>query len=191
MLFPVMVCACRSTDSTINFARTCAYAGVYYNNALLAPEVRGETGGVFKTELKEYPYMYKMTVINNQTNRPSKKIGFRTSSGTRPILFDAPADYIAEHTSEHNSMIPYLPLIKELMGCLVGKKGRPDHPKKGTTDSIIAFGIGLYVYQVDSTQIRNNKRTQERTNKHIESWYEDRGVPSRNDKSKTVFKPRR
>lgn len=190
-LFPVMVAACRSTDSTINFARSCAYAAVYYNNALIAPEVRGETGGVFKTELKEYPYMYRMTVINNKTNRPSKKIGFITTSGTRPIIFDGPADYLAEFDKEENSMISYMPLLKELMNCLVGKKGRPDHPRNGTTDSIVAFGIGLYIYAVDNTQIRNNKTTQDELNESKQAWYEGRGVPTKDQKAKAVFRPRR
>jgi len=186
--FPIMVAACRSTDTTINFARSCAYAAVYYNNALMAPEVRGETAGVFKTEIREYPYMYHMTVTNNKTHKPQSKVGYITSSGTRNQLFDLPADMLAEYATEENSKIPYLPLVKEMMSCLVGKKGRPDHPRKGTTDSLIAFGVGIYVYQVDTNQIRNNRRAQRQTNEDKRSWYEGRGTAASKRSGKTVFK---
>lgn len=188
--FPVLVAACRSTDTTINFARTCVYAAVYYNNALLAPEVRGETGGVFKTEVRDYPYIYQMTVTNNKTNRPSKKIGYITSAGTRQQLFDMLGDFLSEFDQAEIPAIPYLPLIKEIMACLVGKKGRPDHPRNGTSDSIISFGIGLYVFQIDNTQIKNNKRTQQEMEQSRTDWYEARGVGSQRNK-RIVFKGRR
>jgi hypothetical protein len=190
-LFPVIVAACRSTDTTINFARSCVYAAIHYNNALLAPEVRGETGGVFKTEIREYPYIYRMTVTNNKTNKPSKKIGYITSTGTRQQIFDLIDDFLGEYDKEENSRIPYLPLIKEIMACLVGKKGRPDHPRNGTTDSMVAMGVGIYVFQIDNHQIKNNRISFEESQTKKKDWYEGRGAGSNKKNKKAVFKGRR
>jgi hypothetical protein len=189
-LFPVMVAACRSTRETIYFARSCVYACIYYNCALLAPEIKGETGGSFKTEVREYPYLYTMTVVNDKTNRPQKKIGYITTGKTRQQIFDLAGDFLAEFKEDVEPKIPYLPLIKELMACVVGKKGRPDHTRKGTTDTLIAFGVGIYVYQVDRNQIRNNRFTQQQLDSKKKDWYDQRGLDG-NKKKKAVFSGRR
>jgi hypothetical protein len=189
-LFPVMVAACRSTRDTLVFARDCVYAAIYYNNALLAPEIRGETAGVFKTEVREYPYLYTMTVIKDKTNRPTKKVGYITSAGTRQQIFDLAGDFLCEFSESVDSKIPYMPLIKEMMACIVGKKGRPDHPRNGTTDTLIPFGIGIYVYQVDENQIKNNRVTMEERNKETKEWYEGRGAKEQT-KKRSPFSKRR
>jgi hypothetical protein len=190
MLYPVMVAACRSTRDTMYFARDCGYAAIHYNCALLAPEIRGETAGVFKMAVHTYPYLYRMTVTNNKTNRPIQKIGYITSAGTRQQLFDLAGDFLGEYSGHDTSPIQYMPLIKELMSCIVGKKGRPDHPKNGTTDTLIPFGIGIYVYQIDPTQIKNNRVTTSKLDAERDDWYEGRGVQKKKPQ-KRVFTRRR
>ena len=190
--FPVMVAACRSTRETMYFARNCIYAAIYYNCCLLAPEIRGESAGVFKNEVHTYPHLYTMTVMNDRINKPTRKVGYVTSVATRQAIFDGPADFLATFEDATVPKIQYKPLIKELMSCIVGKKGRPDHPKKGTTDSIVAFGIGIYVWQFDELQIKNNRFESSAHDSKLEDWYAKRRN-ERLDKNngKRVFKGRR
>lgn len=188
--FPVCVAACRSTRGTIEFTRACIYAATYYNCALLAPEVRGETGAVFATEGREYPYFYRMTVINNKTNRPTKKIGYITSPRTRQIIFDNINDLLNTFCTLTEPPFTYKPLIREIQTCIVGKGGRPDHSKHGTTDSLVAYGVGIYVYKIDRSQIRCHSTVTTTPETQRNNWYNDRAGKVK-DESKAVFKRRR
>ena len=42
--------------------------------------------------------------------------------------------------------------------CIVSKQGRPDHPRGSNNDSLVAFGIGLWVKANAVDQCRNNRR---------------------------------
>jgi hypothetical protein len=189
--FPVCVAACRSTRATLEFTRSCIYAATYYNMALLAPEVRGETGAVFATEAREYPYIYRMTVTNNKTKKPTQKIGYITSPRTRQILFDSMDDLLNSFKDGVEVPFTYKPLIRELQTCVVAKGGRPDHTKHGTTDSLVAYGVGIYVYKIDSQQIRYIPTIVTTPEAERRMWYEARGSGQTDTKPNAVFKRRR
>ena len=153
---PVMVATCRSSLETIPFARNCVYTARAYNNCLIAPESKGETASTFIAEIRDYPFMFTMTVINDKTRKPTKKIGFDTNARTRRLIFDLIGDFLAEVNDQEYPNIPHYYTLVELSSLIVGKRGRPDHPNDGTSDCAIAFGIGLYVWIHAKEQIRNN-----------------------------------
>jgi len=151
---PVMVAALHSTMRNIEFAWCCLYASIYFNYCLMAPEARGEDGAVFVTAIRGYPFIYQHIVTSDTTNRQKKMLGFDTTTPTRKIIFDMVGSWVYDH--EENSRIYHKSLLEEIHACIVGKKGRADHGKRGSTDCIVAFGISEYVRNTAIAQIRNN-----------------------------------
>lgn len=152
MDFPVCVAHLRTVLPTIGFARECLAGAVWYNGALLAPESQGFSAGTFINELHGYPYMYNMTLKDDRTSKMVERIGFNTNTKTRQMLFDSVGEYIAAHRMDSISPIKNRSLIGELIKLIVDKNGRPDHPKGGTSDSVISFAIGLYIFKYDKAQ---------------------------------------
>ncbi len=154
---PVMVAALQSHLRNVEFAWTCLWAAVYYNCCLIAPETGvSADGAVFITTIQGYPYLYRHTNTNDKTHRVQEKFGFDSKSSTRKYAFDLVGSWIVEHLD--NSKIYHYPLLKELSECITGKGGRPDHPERGSTDCIMAFGISEYVRDLAKTQIRCNRQ---------------------------------
>jgi len=153
---PTMVAALHTSMRNIEFAWSCLYAAIYYNYCLMAPEARGEDGGVFIATVYGYPFLYRHVVISDATRRQKEIYGFDTTVRTRKIMFDMVGTWIYDHID--NPRIYHKALLEEVHGCIVGKKGRPDHPEHGATDCIVAFAISEYVRNTARTQIQNNSR---------------------------------
>ena len=157
---PVIVATLRSTLETIPFARTVAYAARYYNNALLAPEIRGSASATLANELKDWPYWYMHTNVQDSTGKARSKKGFDTTTKTRDAIFDLIKDWMLSFEEADYPYIPDMPLLKELSEAIVSTspsgKQRCDHPSTGTLDSTIAFGIILYVLKNCPDQMRCN-----------------------------------
>lgn len=153
--WPVCVAALRSSDVTENFARLCLYAAIYYNYALLIPETKGEDGRAFQVEIRDYPFWFTMNVMNQKTRKPTEKIGFDTSKGTRTPLFNKLRKYVNAH--EDRSYLPHYELLVE-MSKIIWLKGRPDHPPNGKSDCVVAWCLVLWAWEEARTQIRDNSR---------------------------------
>ena len=152
-----IVATLRSTLETILFARVCSHAARYYNNSNLAAETRrAACNAAFAIELRDWPYWYKMTSVQ-QSNRMARSIrGFDTNVSTRSAIFEMIQGWIAEYGFDEYPQIPDRELLKELAACVVGKNGRPDHTRDGTLDTTICFGILLYVFKNSPEQITYN-----------------------------------
>jgi phage terminase large subunit-like protein len=121
---PVMVASIRSKMRTLPFSRVVAAACRYYNNAILGAETRGEAGSTFLASMLDYPFWFKMAVVNQQSRKTVKKFGFDTTKNHRQQAFDLIGDWI-DNRMGTASEIPHLPLMKELAACVVGKGGNP------------------------------------------------------------------
>lgn len=156
---PVMVAAIRSIMEPSEFSKVCLWACVHYNNALMCPETRGQSAATFLASIRDYPYIFKMTVIRDADRKTTEHLGFDTNARTRKLLFDLVGDWIKSHEKDPN--LPHMPLLRELSACVVGQDGRPDHTTGKTLDSAIAFGICLYVFRHGRDQIRCYQSTYE------------------------------
>jgi len=162
--WPVCVAALHSSAETEVFSWLVLYAAIFYNGALLAPETKGEDGRAFLTEIKRYPFWFKMTVINNKTKKVTDNMGFDTNAKTRTPLFNKLRKWINAHETKSN--IPHRALVIE-QAKIIWLKGRPDHPSSGTSDCVVAWCLGLWVWEEARTQIRNNaKRFKENRSDH-------------------------
>jgi len=154
---PVMVACLRTHMRNVEFAWMCLYAGCYYNFALIAPETGvSADGAVFVTTILDYPFIYRHTSTCDKTHMVQEKLGFDSKNGPRKYAFDLIGTWVYTHMDR--SGIYHYQLLKEVNECVTGKGGRPDHPDRGSSDCLTAFGISCYVYDLARTQIRCNNR---------------------------------
>jgi phage terminase large subunit-like protein len=149
---PVDVAAYWTQGRVIPFARDCLAAARYWNNALLCPEVRGESAGVFMNEVVGYPFILKTTVVNDMTRKTMDKQGFYTTGKTRKEAFDLLADLI--DNSKTNPGIRIRRVLHEAAQCVKGKSGRPDHERRDHDDVLFAYAISEWVYRYAREQVK-------------------------------------
>ena len=152
--WPVLVASLRTGIQVTNFARLVWYGAMYWNYAFLAPEVSGKYGGVFAAEMKDWPFVYRQTQIRDKNQKIKEIWGMETTVKNRTVFWDIIGDYINCH--DHVSCMRSGQLLKECCEAIYGRDGRPDHPSKGTSDCIMGYGIGMYVFRHDRFQITNN-----------------------------------
>jgi len=157
---PKIALAIRSTAEVVIFARDCSHAIRYYNNALLAAETkRGSANATFASELRDWPFWFKMVSIQDSTNKPRKQNGFDTNAATRGSLFDYIGSWLDEYKGNEYPDIPDEDLLHELSAAVQSVKSgkaRCDHPYDGSLDTAICFGIFLYIWKHSREQIVYN-----------------------------------
>lgn len=168
--FPVEVAICRTVKETKIFARECLAAAVWYNNAVIAPESNGFSAGTFISEIHGYPFVYNMTVKDDRTNRRVSRVGFNTNIKTRQQLFDEIGEFLMHNAGKAASPIKSFSTVFEIASLIVGKRGKPDHPRGGTSDSAISFGIGLYIYQHDRSYFKNRAGLRTSRSNGVDTW---------------------
>ena len=174
--FPRIVGCLRSTLRPAAFAKVILYACRRWNNALLVAETqRHASNGLFAAESLHWPYWYRMVTVREKDQQPEEKIGFDTNASTRGAAFDLIESWINAYSEDQYPDLHDLRLIDELMECVVGKNGRPDHPRNGRLDLSICLGIGIYVLKMSKDQIRchNFKAVdeEERKKKKAGRWH--------------------
>jgi len=158
--WPICVACLRSSELTENFAWLSLYGAILYNCASIIVETKGEDGSAYFVELREYPFWFKMTLVNDKSKKTTERIGFDTNARTRTPLFNKLRKYINAH--EEKSHIPHYDLLIE-MSKIVWRKGRPDHPEGGTSDCTVSYCLGLWMWEEAPYQIHDNsKRVKER-----------------------------
>lgn len=180
---PVIVARMTTTLMTTAFARNVASAARYYNNALMAVETRkSASNATFAGEMRTWPYWFKMTVIQEATQRARDVRGFDPTAKTRQSIFKLIEDWISEYDKDTYPGIPDEDLMVELAACVVGKNGRPDHTKNGSLDIAICFGIGLYVFKFGAEQVVYNGDTDKESVREskIQRLLRERSEPSGN-----------
>jgi len=158
--WPVCVACLYTPATTETFAWLCLYGAIHYNFALLAPETKGSDGSAFHVELRDYPFWFLMTVVNNKTKKTTEIVGFDTNARTRTALFNKQRKYINSH--EDKSDIPHQHLVLE-QAKIIWLNGRPDHAPGGKSDCVVSWCIGLWVWEETPEQIRDNS-----------GWYKDK-----------------
>jgi hypothetical protein len=152
---PEMVAALRSRSEVHQFRWMCLYACGYYNNAMLAPESKSETGATFVALTRDWPFYYKMILINDESERPTERLGFDTNARTRgPSINEIRVELAEADKKDHGFRHAYL--LKEIAEAVTGDGGRCDHTKHGTTDCIIAYAVSRWVWKTAKHQVQCN-----------------------------------
>ena len=135
------------------------YLGRYYNNALLA--VESNSMGIAtlqKLDHMGYVNLYRQTKIANVLNEEGERLGFRTTSATKPAIIGNLKNLI----ENEDIMIPDPIVIQELKDYIATDTGKTEAAPGCTDDLVISLSICAEVLRThwDRLQTRNVSWTQ-------------------------------
>ena len=114
------------------------YLGRYYNNAFLA--VESNSMGIAtlqKLDQMGYVNLYRQTKIANVLNEEGERLGFRTTSATKPAIIGNLKNLI----ENEDIMIPDPIIIQELKDYIATDTGKTEAAPGCTDDLVIALAI--------------------------------------------------
>jgi len=130
------------------------YLGRYYNNAFLA--VESNSMGIAtlqKLEQMGYLNLYKQTKMANVSNEEGMRLGFRTTSASKPVIIGNLKNLI----DNEDIMIPAPILIRELKDYIATASGKTEAAPGCYDDTVISLAICAEVLRThwDKLNTRN------------------------------------
>ena len=122
--------------------------GRWYNNAVVVPEMNFH-GEAILADLKRLGYgnIYTREVVDERTNKRTKKLGFDTTHTMRDAALDELDKMLWEGATKINSAI----LKAELLTFIINEAGKRVAKEGKTDDAILAYAIALYVARLPAS----------------------------------------
>ena len=113
--------------------------GIWYNEALLTVESNnhGLVTLKFLQEIHNYPAIYYDRTLDERSNRATRKIGFKTSIKTKPVL----VDYLRELIREKEIQVYSPKVIDELQTFVFLPNGRTEAQAGSHDDCVMALSL--------------------------------------------------
>jgi phage terminase large subunit len=134
-------------------------AGRVFNNAVVAPEITGGWGLTIATELQRlhYPAIYTRRILDRRTKRWTDKLGWDTTTSTRPMMLDTLERVLREEELElHGERT-----LAELQTFVRGRKrgqtadtGKPEAQPGTTDDLVITLAMAVTLREQLPRQLR-------------------------------------
>ena len=136
------------------FGKELFYLGRYFNNALLAVE-SNSMGVATLQKLKDMNYvnMYFQTKIANISNEEGIRLGFRTTSASKPAIIGNLKNWLFEEELDIKSSV----IIQELKDYLSDDKGSTGAGPGCFDDSVMALAITCEVYRTHIDRLTNDR----------------------------------
>ena len=129
------------------------YLGRYYNNAFLA--VESNSMGIAtlqKLDQMGYINLYRQTKVANVSNEEGERLGFRTTSATKPAIIGNLKNLI-----EHEGvMIPDSTVIQELKDYISTETGKTEAAPGCHDDTVISLAICAEVLRTHWDRLQTN-----------------------------------
>jgi len=134
------------------FGRELFYLGRYFNNALLAVE-SNSMGVATLQKLKDMNYinLYFQTKIASISNDEGVRLGFRTTSASKPAIISNLKHWIFEE--EIN--VPSSTMAQELKDYLADEKGSTNAAPGCLDDTVMSLAIACEVYRTHIDKLTN------------------------------------
>jgi hypothetical protein len=128
------------------------YLGRYYNNALLAVE-SNSMGIATLNRLTQMGYlnMYYQTKMANVSKEEGSRIGWRTTSASKPAIIG----FLKNAIEQEDIWIPSRVIIGELMNYVADESGKTNAIIGQNDDTVIALAIALEVIRTHGDKLTN------------------------------------
>ena len=129
------------------------YLGRYYNNAFLA--VESNSMGIAtlqKLDSMGYVNLYRQTKVANVSNEEGERLGFRTTSATKPAIIGNLKNLI----ENEDILIPSAQIIQELKDYISTDTGKTEAAPGCYDDSVIALSICAEVLRTHWDRLQTN-----------------------------------
>jgi len=136
------------------FGEDLFYLGRYYNNALLA--VESNTIGISTLQkLKDMNYvnLYHQTKIGNISNEEGVRLGFRTTSASKPAIIGNLKNWI----DSDDIAIWSQKIVAELRDYVADDKGHTNAAIGSHDDTVMALAIAAEVYRTHSDKLSTTR----------------------------------
>ena len=136
------------------FGKELFYLGRYFNNALLAVE-SNSMGVATLQKLKDMNYvnMYFQTKIANISNEEGIRLGFRTTSASKPAIIGNLKNWLFEEELDIKSSV----IVQELKDYLSDDRGTTGASPGCLDDSVMALAIACEVYRTHIDKLTNDR----------------------------------
>lgn len=121
--------------------------GMYYNKALLGPEVNFNPGLVLNLEKVNYPMLYMKQQMNRISKEIIKSFGWNTDLTNRNAIVSE----LVEYVREHSHLIHDIGFLRECLTFIKNKQGRPEAMSGKHDDRVLAYAITLAIRGQQST----------------------------------------
>jgi len=146
------VCAVyrNNTIDPSQFGDLLFYLGRYYNNALLAVESNSMGIATLNrlTQMK-YTNMYYQTKMSNVSKEEGNRIGWRTTSASKPAIIG----FLKNAIEQDEIWIPSRIVIGELMNYVADDSGKTNAIVGHNDDTVIALAIALEVIRTHGDKL--------------------------------------
>ena len=129
------------------------YLGRYYNNAFLA--VESNSMGIAtlqKLDQMGYVNLYRQTKVANVSNEEGERLGFRTTSATKPAIIGNLKNLI----ENEDIMIPDAHVIQELKDYIATDTGKTEAAPGCYDDTVISLAICAEVLRTHWDRLQTN-----------------------------------
>ena len=130
------------------------YLGRYFNNALLAVE-SNSMGIATLNRLSQMQYvnMYYQTKAANVSKEDGMRMGWRTTSASKPMIIG----FLKSAIEQEEIWIPSKTIISELMNFVVAESGKTGASLGNNDDTVIALAIALEVIRTHGDRLTTNR----------------------------------
>lgn len=115
--------------------------GMYYNTALIGLETNFSTYPTNKLDELKYPKLYIRKKEDEYTEKLEKRLGFKTTSITRPLILANLQAIILEEIEK----IVDIETLEECLSFIKNEKGRPEAEQGEHDDLVMALAITYYI----------------------------------------------
>ena len=132
------------------------YLGRYYNNAFLA--VESNSMGIAtlqKLQSMDYVNLYKQTKMANVSNEEGERLGFRTTTATKPAIIGNLKNLV----ENEDIMIPAVTIIQEMKDYVATDTGKTEAAPGCHDDTVIALAIGAEVLRTHWDRLQTHNIT--------------------------------
>lgn len=131
------VAVLRREFDEVEYTRQIYCLGMYYNNALLGIEANFSTYPIRELERLGYTYQFVREEEDTYTGKLAKRLGFKTSSISRPRILAGLQTIVLEHSNLLNDK----DTMEEMLVFVRNEKGRPE-AKEGEHDDLV-MGLAI------------------------------------------------
>jgi hypothetical protein len=115
--------------------------GMYYNKALLGPEVNFNPGIIINLEKMNYPRLYMRQDIHTISKDIKMVFGWLTGLTNRNAIVAELVEYVREHIH----LINHIGTLKEMLKFVKNKQGRPEAMPGEHDDLVMSLAITLAI----------------------------------------------
>ncbi len=145
----------RQFDET-EYTRQIYCLGKYYNNALLGIEANFSTYPIKELERLGYDNQFVREKEDDYTNKTETRLGFKTTSVTRPLILAILQNIIKEEIDK----IVDIDTLKECLEFIKNEKGRPEAIEGKHDDLVLCTAIAYYVREQQSFTLLKQETVQ-------------------------------